>query len=108
MTSEDSDIVRARAEKLQIEHVYTGVKDKMTVLERLCEELDVKMSEIAFIGDDLNDLACIKHVGLGACPADAVEQVKENALYVCQNEGGNGAVRELCDILLNRGNLVEW
>ena len=108
MTSEDSDIVRVRAEKLQIEHVYTGVKDKMTVLERLCEELDVKMSEIAFIGDDLNDLACIKHVGLGACPADAVEQVKENALYVCQNEGGKGAVRELCDILLNRGNLVEW
>ncbi len=107
MTSEDSDIVKARAEKLQIEHVFTGVKDKIVVLERICKELDVKMSEIAFIGDDLNDLSCIKNVGLGVCPADAVGEVKENALYVCRNEGGKGAVRELCDILRSRENLVD-
>ena len=102
MTSEDSDIVRARADKLQIEHIFTGVKNKLELLEQFSKDLEIEMSEIAFIGDDLNDLACIKSVGLGVCPADALEEVKKAVKYICQNEGGRGAVRELCDILLNR------
>ena len=102
ITSEESDIVRARAKKLQLEHVFTGVKDKKTVLEQLCRELNVSLSEVAFMGDDLNDLACIKLVGFGTCPADAVNEVKQNSKYVSQCKGGKGAVRELCDFLLSR------
>jgi len=101
MTSEDSEIVKARARKLKIKHTYTGVKDKMAMLEKLCKELNIQMSEIAYIGDDLNDRTCIESVGLGACPADASKEVKKIAKYICKGEGGKGAVREFCEILLN-------
>ncbi|MFX1561097.1 MAG: thiamine pyrophosphate-dependent enzyme, partial [Promethearchaeota archaeon] len=100
MTSEDSAVVKARAKKLQIKHIFMGVKDKLGKLEQLCKDFKIKMSEIAYIGDDLNDLSCIENVGLGACPADALGDVKKAAKYICQNEGGKGAVREFCEILL--------
>ncbi len=100
MTSEDSDIVRARAEKMGLEHVLCGIEDKMAALEKLCRELDIDLPETAFIGDDLNDLACIGAVGLGACPADALDEVKNSAVYLCRRNGGSGAVRELCELLL--------
>jgi YrbI family 3-deoxy-D-manno-octulosonate 8-phosphate phosphatase len=101
MTSEDSEIVRARAKKLRIKHTFIGVKDKMVMLENLCKDLKIKMSEIAYIGDDLNDFTCIENVGLGACPADALSEVKNVAKYICQRKGGKGAVREFCEIILN-------
>lgn len=100
MTSEDSNIVRARAEKLKIDHLFSGIKNKAPELKKLCERLSIEMTEVAYIGDDLNDLSCMKLVGLGCCPSDALPEVKKNSGYICRNKGGKGAVREVCDLLL--------
>jgi N-acylneuraminate cytidylyltransferase len=100
MTSEDSSIVRARAEKLDLEHVFLGVKDKISLLKKFSKKSGIEMSHIAFMGDDLNDLSCMENVGVSACPSDAMEEIKRIATYVSRHKGGRGAVREFCDWLL--------
>ncbi len=93
------NMVESRAEMLGIKHVYIGTEDKFGILEAWLKKLKIELSEVAFIGDDINDLELIKKVGLSACPADAVEQVKNNAHIVLQKKGGEGCVREFCDLL---------
>jgi len=100
ITSEDSDIVRARAEKLGITSVYCGVKTKIELLKQIIKERKLDIDDIAFIGDDLNDLDCLREVGFSACPADAVTAVKIHVSYVCNEKGGEGAVREVCELFL--------
>ena len=63
------------------------------------EEKGISPCEVAYMGDDVNDIECMTYVGLSACPADAVEEVKNNVDYVAVHKGGYGAVRELCDKL---------
>ena len=70
------------------------VKDKLLKLKEVAERYGCTQDEIAYIGDDLNDLECIQYCGITACPADAVTEVKAAVRYVCRNEGGRGAVRE--------------
>jgi len=102
MTGEDDAPTRARMEKLNIQSYYPGVTDKLQVLEGLVKEWDIEMSEVAFVGDDVNDLAPILAVGFSACPNDALPQIVANADYVCTRCGGHGAVREVCELLLKR------
>jgi len=99
MTSEDSPIVKARAAKLGINHAYVGINNKRELLLRLVGELDISLDETAYIGDDLNDLECLKMVGCSSCPSDAVAAVKEIVCFVSKSPGGMGAVRELCDMI---------
>lgn len=100
MTSEDSPIVKARAKKLMIDHCFTGIADKMSELLKLCASLGVSIDEVAYIGDDINDLQCIKAVGYSACPADAVQQIKTQSHYISVYKGGDGAVRDICDRII--------
>lgn len=100
ITSEDSDIVRSRAKKLRISDVFCGVTSKIDIMEMLAKQKNVSFHEMAFIGDDLNDIECMKAVGFSACPADAVTAIKDQALYICEKKGGDGAVREVCDLIL--------
>jgi len=100
VTSEDSPIVLARARKLRIERVYVGVEDKLSLLEKVIAELGATWAQLAYIGDDLNDLPVIERAGLSACPADAASQVVDAANYVCRRAGGHGAVREFCEWIL--------
>jgi N-acylneuraminate cytidylyltransferase len=100
MTGEDSQIAAARAKKLGIDRVYLGCKDKLSTLKTLVAELDIELGEVAFIGDDLNDLEVLQHVGLAACPRDAAPEVRAVASFVCSRRGGEGCVRELVDALL--------
>lgn len=100
MSSEDSDIVKSRAQKLQLESVFLGISDKLQTLKRLCERRGLDLANVAFIGDDINDLECIKNVGLSGCPSDAQKEVRRNAGYICKNGGGKGAVREFCELLM--------
>ncbi len=93
------NMVESRSQMLGIKHVYIGTENKMNILEGWLKELKLELSEVAFIGDDINDLEVIKKVGLSACPADAVELVKNNAHIVLQKKGGEGCVREFCDLL---------
>lgn len=100
ITGRASAIARRRAEELKITELHQGVSDKLAKLKEVAERLGVSVREAAYIGDDLNDLDCIRACGLSACPADAVAEVREAVDYVCTQAGGHGAVRELVDTLL--------
>lgn len=97
ITGRSSKIVERRAAELKIIHLHQGVADKLSKLKEVAAELGINADEIAYIGDDLNDLDCIRWCGLTACPADAVPAVRETVQYVCSRNGGNGAVREFID-----------
>jgi YrbI family 3-deoxy-D-manno-octulosonate 8-phosphate phosphatase len=99
VTSEDSPIVLARARKLKIEHVYVGVADKERLMEELLAKLGLSWQQLAYVGDDLNDLAVIRRAGFSACPCDAAPEIARQVSYVCHRGGGRGAVREVCDLI---------
>lgn len=100
ITGRTSDIVVYRAGELHIEHLYQGVQDKLICLESIAKKLNVSWSEIACIGDDLNDLPMMKKCGLNGCPSDAARQVIDHCDYVCKAKGGQGAVREFIEWLI--------
>jgi YrbI family 3-deoxy-D-manno-octulosonate 8-phosphate phosphatase len=99
ITSENTQIVEKRAKKLNIDFLYQGVKNKVRIVEELCQNLNINFSEIAFIGDDINDTELLKIVGFSACPNDAVETNKEVANYICRSGGGEGCVREFAELI---------
>lgn len=100
VTSEISQIVTNRAKKLKIEHVILGSRNKLQAIKDLAEQLEISLEEIAYIGDDVNDYFALKEVGFSACPKNANKIIKETVYYVCKNKAGNGAVREICDLIL--------
>ena len=100
ITSEDSEIARKRAQKLQIDFVLTNIKQKDIALDELMIKNGIKQNEIAYIGDDINDLPAKTRVGCFASPADASPFVKNISDYVCKKNGGNGAVREFAELIL--------
>lgn len=100
LTSENSPIVQARAKKLQIKHVILGCRAKRKSVETLAHQLNLSLDEIAYMGDDVNDEAPMKVVGLGICPSDSVDTIKKISQYVCKKPGGCGAVREFAELLL--------
>lgn len=100
ITKENSQIVKARAKKLKIDKCYIGIDDKLTCLKKLCRDLKISLADVAYIGDDVSDLECIQGAGFTACPSDAVEVIKDISHYICKNAGGAGAVREVCELLI--------
>ena len=100
MTGENSSSVKSRAEKLKIEEYYLGIKNKVDVLEEVKFKNLITEENIAFIGDDVNDLDIMKLVGLSAAPADAMSYAKEVADFVCQAKSGNGAFREFAELII--------
>jgi YrbI family 3-deoxy-D-manno-octulosonate 8-phosphate phosphatase len=100
VSGEDNAIVHARAAKLKIDDVFCGISDKRLAIEELCSRHGLGLDEVAYIGDDLNDLPALECVGLACAVADAAEPVQAVAHYVTQHRGGDGAVRELCDLLI--------
>lgn len=101
ITGENSDAVKRRAEKLEIFDLYLYCKDKASELKKILKAKNLNSEEIAFIGDDTNDLEIIAEVGLSACPHDAMSFVKETVDYVCENKGGNGAFREFAELIIS-------
>ncbi len=95
-----SGSIPERAATLGIEHVFTGVEDKLAVLETLCAELNVEMSQAAHIGDDINDVELLEAVGCPIAVADAQPEAWAAALIITERDGGAGAVREICDGLV--------
>ena len=100
ITGEDVQLVKRRFEKMNLDILYMGVSDKLKVLNQICEDYKLAYDEIAYIGDDINDIDVIKNVGFGCCVNDSVKSVKNNASYITYSDGGNGAVREVIDLLL--------
>ena len=100
--------VAKRARHLSVQHVLLGAENKLAPWERLRAELGVAAAECAHIGDDLPDLPLIMRCGLGATVPHAPDVVKQRAHYVTRADGGAGAVREICELLLcARGALQE-
>jgi YrbI family 3-deoxy-D-manno-octulosonate 8-phosphate phosphatase len=104
ITSEESMIAKSRADKLKIEHVILGCKNKTEALNELALKLNLELYEIAYIGDDINDENVMLICGFSACPSDAVQTILNTADYVCENKGGYGAVREFCELILTSQN----
>ncbi len=100
ITGEESGSVRSRAEKLKIKEYYLGVKKKEDVLAEIIKINNVSPDEIAFVGDDSNDFELMKLVGFKATPADGMSFIKDIADYVCENKGGNGAFREVAELII--------
>lgn len=100
ITGKTSKIVECRASDLKIKEVHQGVSNKIEVLKTLIEKYSLDKSQIAYIGDDVNDIECMQYCGFSACPADAIDEVKNTVDYVCENIGGHGAVRELIDRII--------
>ena len=107
MTSENSELVGQRMKKLQIKHTFLGVKDKFSFLTQFLLDRNSSFGAVAYVGDDVNDLANICSVGWSFTPADATEVVKANADYVLTNASGAGAIRETCEILLKYNKRYE-
>ena len=100
LTKENSDIVLKRAEKLKIKEVYIGVEDKLEKAEAVIKKYNLCFDEVVYIGDDINDIPLLEKVGFSCCPFDAVEEVKKIVNHVCKAKGGEGAVREVVDIIV--------
>lgn len=108
ITGENTRIVEKRAEKINSDFCFLGVDDKLSLIKSFCKREKLTLEEIAFIGDDTNDLEIIKCVGLSFAVNDAVTEVKENTHYVCIRNGGDGAFREAVDFLLKtiKNNII--
>ncbi|MEC7075826.1 MAG: HAD-IIIA family hydrolase [Pseudomonadota bacterium] len=101
ITGRTSPMVERRARELGIAHLVQGREDKLSALSDLVDQMNLSLDQVAYIGDDLPDLTAIESVKLGACPADAAIEVKSKANWVSTREGGDGCVRELCDLLVS-------
>jgi 3-deoxy-D-manno-octulosonate 8-phosphate phosphatase (KDO 8-P phosphatase) len=95
-----SPAVEERARQVKMTHVYQGHIEKIPILEQICEKSGIPADAIAYIGDDLTDVVVMHRVSLGFAPANARPEVKKAAHYVTAAAGGSGAVREVCEILL--------
>ncbi|MBT8394718.1 MAG: acylneuraminate cytidylyltransferase [Bacteroidia bacterium] len=100
MTSEQSEIVAKRMEKLKIKNVFLGVKDKYSLLQQITQDISIDFGNLAYVGDDVNDLANICSVGWSLAPNNATSIVKEHADIVLSKNSGNGAIREACEFIM--------
>ena len=106
VTSESVDLNRRRAEKNKLDILEAGCKDKLSTITRICSERDIPLSNVCYIGDDINDIEAIRAVGYGCCPADAMPEVKAVADCVTKAKGGEGVIREIIEqIIAQRGNV---
>lgn len=100
ITGENTEIVRRRAEKLKVDYLFQGIKDKLQIVKDLAEQLKISLSEIAYIGDDINDITVLTNVGFAGVPASAPEYIRSLATISLTCKGGEGAFREFAEKLL--------
>ena len=100
ISGEDNALISKYAQKMKIVDVYKGTKDKAAALISFSEKYKLELNQICFMGDDVNDISALELVGLSAAPANAHESVKQKVKLVTTKAGGNGAVRELLDLIL--------
>jgi N-acylneuraminate cytidylyltransferase len=103
ISSEPNPVVAARAEKIGLPYFY-GVEDKASLLKRYLEKENISQEETVYVGNDINDLPCFPIVACAVVVADAHPKARQKADLILSRPGGHGAVREICDILLDRYN----
>jgi len=100
ITMDQTPLVNVRSAKLGISEIHQGVADKLAVLKELASKYDIPLEKIAYIGDDVTDLPALLAVGFSAAPANGRDSVRKKVRYVCKAKGGEGAVREVADLIL--------
>lgn len=100
ITGRDSSVVSKRCAELKVDFCHQGIMDKVVVCEKLMKHYKLKRKEVAYIGDDINDLGVFKLVGLSVCPADAFSYMKDRADLTTISKGGKGVLREVADLVL--------
>lgn len=104
ISGENSAALHLRAEKLKITEVHAGIKDKAALLAGIMQKHNLQPEQIAFIGDDHNDLGIMQLVGFSACPADALPAVQQQVDYICKSKGGEGCFREFAELIITARN----
>lgn len=102
VSGERSPALVARAEKLQVVELHLGIRDKVAVVDELCARHGLAREEVAYIGDDVNDVPVLRVVGFAGAPADAMPAARDQADHVCTAVGGRGAFREFAEEVLDR------
>jgi len=102
ITGRKSELVEIRAKELKIKYLYQGISEKTVILEEIMKKDGLLKEEIAYMGDDLNDILIMKQVGLSGTPKDAVSEVIQVADFVSKKNGGSGAVREFIEYMLKK------
>jgi 3-deoxy-D-manno-octulosonate 8-phosphate phosphatase (KDO 8-P phosphatase) len=99
--------VKRRAEKLKIAHCHTGIADKLTVLQGICQELHISLSDVAYVGDDINDIPVLREAGFSACPSSAPIYIQQMATKVLTKKGGEGVFREFVEGIFSAAGVFE-
>ena len=107
ITGRNSSIVEKRAKELNITYLYQGIKNKQEILEEILKKEGLSWSQVAAIGDDLNDYNMLKKVGLSFTPYNGTHYLKDFVHVVCKNKGGEGAVREMLEYIFKEDGLEE-
>jgi 3-deoxy-D-glycero-D-galacto-nononate 9-phosphatase len=107
ITGEASRAVKRRADKLKIARCHTGIKDKLPVMQAICEELQISLSDVAYIGDDINDIPVLREVGFSACPSSAPIYIQQLVTKVLTKKGGEGVFREFVEGILAEAGALE-
>jgi 3-deoxy-D-manno-octulosonate 8-phosphate phosphatase (KDO 8-P phosphatase) len=101
ITGRKSDVVQRRAKELGIQYLYQGIDNKDEIIQTILKKENITFKEVGAIGDDLNDYKMLSKVGVSFCVGDAVEDIKQIVDIVCQKKGGNGAIREMIEKVLD-------
>ncbi|MCB9219706.1 MAG: HAD hydrolase family protein [Ignavibacteriales bacterium] len=100
ITTDTSELIRIRAERVKADYMYLGVWDKENKLLEICESEKISPNQTAFIGDDVNDIGIVNTAGISACPIDAVDDIKNIVDLILTKKGGYGVFREFADLIL--------
>lgn len=107
ITGETTEIVARRAAKLKVDFLFQGVKDKLTVAKELCSKHGITLQEIAYIGDDINDVELLSNVGIAGVPSSAPAYIRRLANVPLEKKGGEGVFREFVEFILDINNLTD-
>ena len=107
ITGEETAIVKRRAEKLNIQYLFQGIGDKLSVAKLICKELNISLEEVAYIGDDIGDIELLQNAGISAAPNNASDYIKSDVHFVTKKNGGEGAFREFVETIFGEANMKE-
>lgn len=100
VSKEKNMIIKKWAQKMKIEKTFHGILEKDKILDVICKKYKITKEEVAYIGDDINDISLLKKVGLSATPADGIRLAKNVSHYTCSCKGGEGVLREVAELIL--------
>ena len=106
ISGKSSKVNKLRVNRLKIDHLFEDIEDKTVPYQALKKKYRLKDENFAYIGDDEFDIPLLKLVGFSSCPKSGIEEVKKHVHYVCKKDGGDGAVREIIDMILKAKKLI--